>query len=181
MFSIFNNSKKFQQQLDAKWKKLYRIAYSWCHDTQLASDIVQDTLTKALKNRNQIKEANALDAWLYKIMVNCWRDHCKKDKKTVDVDDITLIHEVDPLEERDRLCVVKTVRSAIAKLSFDQRQIISLVDLGELPYTEVAEILDIPIGTVMSRICRARRNLKEHLQEVEINVRETVPNIWRVK
>lgn len=181
MLGIFGQSKKFQQQLDAKWKKLYRIAYSWCHDSQLASDLVQDSLTKALKNRSQIKDVSALDAWLYKILVNCWRDYCKQRKNMVDIDDVTLVQEVDHLEEKDRLCVVKTVRTAISKLSFDQRQVITLVDLGELPYTEVADILDIPIGTVMSRLCRARRNLKEHLQEVEIDVRERVPNIWRVK
>ncbi|WP_455203416.1 RNA polymerase sigma factor, partial [Kaarinaea lacus] len=93
MLSLFGKSKQFQQQLETKWKKLYRVAYSWCHDPQLASDLVQETLMKALKHRSQIRELKSLDAWLFKIMANCWRDYCRRSKNTVDIDDVTLIHE----------------------------------------------------------------------------------------
>ena len=181
MLGLFGQSRKFSQQLDAKWKSLYRLAFSWCHDPDLANDIVQDTLTKAYRKRSQLKDIKTLDAWLYKILANTWRDQYRSQKPTISVDDITLVTNFGPGEEYDRTRIVSSVRHAIDKLNQEQRLVVTLVDLEGLAYGEVAEILSIPIGTVMSRLCRARNNLKQHLKEFSSQSSKNNLTIRRIK
>ena len=181
MLGIFGQSRKFSQQLDAKWKSLYRLAFSWCHDPDLANDIVQETLAKAYRKRSQLKDINTLDAWLYKILANTWRDQYRSQKPTVNIDDVMLITNFGPGEEYDRSRVVNSVRRAIEKLNQEQRLVITLVDLEGLSYGQVAEILSIPIGTVMSRLCRARNNLKQHLKEFNEQLNQKNTTIRRIK
>ncbi|WP_455376448.1 RNA polymerase sigma factor [Kaarinaea lacus] len=181
MLGLFGQSRKFSQQLDAKWKSLYRLAFSWCHDPDLANDIVQDTLTKAYRKRAQLKDIKTLDAWLYKILANTWRDQYRSQKPTISVDDITLATKFGPGEEYDRTRIVSSVRRAIDKLNQEQRLVVTLVDLEGLAYSEVAEILSIPIGTVMSRLCRARNNLKQHLKEFNSQTSKNNSTIRRIK
>jgi len=157
---------KLRTQLSQRWQRLYRIAYSWCHDTQLAKDMVQDTILKALKNSHQLDDLEALDAWLFRILINVWRDVCRHAKDHYELLDSDLIHERTPEYEHQQTNTVNRVRRAVAALSREQREIITLIDLEQLSYKEVADIMQIPIGTVMSRICRARRQLKEALVDV---------------
>lgn len=142
---------------------LYRIAYSWCHNPALADDLVQETLAKALKNGGQLRDPRTVKSWLYRILSNCWHDHFRRSRETVDVDDIVLVEKETPEIHHDRQQIVRQVRSAIARLPMGQRQVVTLVDLEGCSYIEVAQILDIPIGTVMSRLSRARGALKEKL------------------
>lgn len=163
-FNIFAPQREFREALEAKWKSLYRMAFSWCHDTHLAGDLVQEAFSKAIRQKDQLKNKAAFDAWIYTILANCWRDHCRRQKETVDIDDVELIDESDPELDSHRMEIIQSVRSALAKLSNDQRQIVTLIDLEGFSYNEVAEILSIPIGTVMSRLCRARRHMRHHLK-----------------
>ena len=181
MPGLFGQSRKFSRQLDAKWKSLYRLAFSWCHDPDLANDIVQDTLTKAYRKRSQLKDINTLDAWLYKILANTWRDQYRSQKPTVSIDDVALVTSFGPGEEYDRTRIVSSVRHAVGKLNQEQRLVVTLVDLEGLSYSEVAEILSIPIGTVMSRLCRARNNLKLYLKEFNNETNQESPTIRRIK
>ena len=181
MLGIFGQSRKFSQQLDAKWKSLYRLAFSWCHDPDLANDIVQETLAKAYRKRSQLKDIKTLDAWLYKILANTWRDQYRSQKPTVSIDDIMLVTNFGPGEEYDRTRVVTSVRHAVEKLNQEQRQVITLVDLEGLSYGQVAEILSIPIDTVMSRLCRARNNLKQYLKEFNEQSNQKNSTIRRIK
>ena len=181
MLGIFGQSRKFSQLLDAKWKSLYRLAFSWCHDPDLAKDIVQDALTKAYRKRAQLKDIKTLDAWLYKILANSWRDQYRGLKPTVDIDEVTLVTKFGPAEEYDRTRIVNAVRHAIEQLNQEQRLVITLVDLEGLSYSEVAEILSIPIGTVMSRLCRARNNLKLHLKKHGNEASQENSSIRRIK
>ena len=142
-------------------ENLYRIAYSWCHNAALADDLVQETLVKALKNSSQLRDPQTVRAWLYRILSNCWRDHFRRSRDTVDVDDVVLVAADTPDLQHDRQQIVNRVRNAIARLPMGQRQVISLVDLEGCSYIEVAQILDVPIGTVMSRLSRARKALKD--------------------
>ena len=102
-----------------------------------------------------------MKAWLYRILSNCWRDHFRRSRDTVDIDDVVLVEKDTPDTEHDRHQIISRVRNAIAQLPMGQRQVISLVDLEGCSYIEVAQILDVPIGTVMSRLSRARKALKE--------------------
>jgi RNA polymerase sigma-70 factor (ECF subfamily) len=159
---------QFKRALADYRENLYRIAYSWCHNAALADDLVQDALTKALKNSGQLRDPRTMKAWLYRILSNCWRDHFRRSRDTVDVDDVVLIEKDTPDLQHDRQQVIHRVRNAIALLPMGQRQVITLVDLEGCTYIEVAQILDVPIGTVMSRLSRARKALKERLLEAEV-------------
>ena len=181
MIGLLNNSAKIQDQLVNKRKSLYRLAFSWCHDPDLANDLVQDSLEKAVKKKRQLKDKKTFDAWLYRILANTWRDHYRSKKPMVSIDDITLVSKSGPGEDYDRARIVNSVRKAIEKLSQEQRQVVTLVDLQGCSYSEVAEILEIPIGTVMSRLCRSRNNLKRHLQETDSLTTRENASIRRIK
>lgn len=156
-----------QRELRARIAKthgrLYRVAYAWGHNADLASDIVQETIAKALKKVSQLREPEKLESWMFGIMTNCWRDHFRRQHEFVDIDDVTLTDEETPEKYYQRQDVVDLVRSAIARLPEGQRHVVTLVDLESFSYTEVANILGIPVGTVMSRLSRARCQLAEIL------------------
>ncbi len=175
---LLGRSWQLRRELETKWNRLYRLAYAWCHDSQLASDLVQEALAKALDGGEQLRNAQALDAWLFTILANCWRDYNRRNPETTDIDGVTLVHASNPEEESGQLEMVSRVRAAIAGLGREQRQVITLVDLEGFAYGEVAQVLGIPVGTVMSRLCRARRDLKRRLQT---NEDATRPRMWSVK
>lgn len=152
--------------IEAQRPVLYRIAYAWCHDSALADDLVQEALSKAWTQRAQLRDETALKPWLVSIMNHCWMDHLRRRRDFDDVEEWQdeLVSGADSPEACcDRQRVVACVRAAVARLPLAQRQVLTLVDLEEFGYAEVASILDIPVGTVMSRLSRARANLKNLL------------------
>ena len=163
LMNLFCRGQEFKQRLEQSRARLYRLAYSWCHDAALADDLTQETLEKALKKKDQLRDPAALETWLFSILTNGWRDHFRRSRDMVDIDDVPLEHSVTPEHEHQQHQVVHAVRAAIAQLPIGQRQVVTLVDLEDCSYIEVAEILSVPVGTVMSRLCRARRALKESL------------------
>jgi RNA polymerase sigma-70 factor (ECF subfamily) len=159
--------RQFKRNLADQRDNLYRIAYSWCHNPALADDLVQDTLSKALKHSGQLRDPHTMKPWLYRILSNCWRDHFRRSRETVDIDDVILVETDTPDRQHDRQQLIHRVRAAIALLPMGQRQVLTLVDLEGCSYLEVAQILDVPLGTVMSRLSRARNALKGRLLEAE--------------
>ena len=143
--------------------QLYRTAYAWCHEPARADDLVQETLLKAISRLRTLQDEDALRPWLYRIMTNCHRDWLRRQRDTVDPDDAELACEDCPEMNAERAAIVRGVREAVHRLSDDQRKVITLVDLEGFTYGEVAGILEIPIGTVMSRLSRARQQLKQML------------------
>lgn len=173
----------FRSDLESLRPVLYRIAYSWCHEATLADDLVQDTLSRAWSRRAQLRGAAALKAWAVSIMHHCWVDHLRARKEFDDVDDWqdTLASPADTPEVRcGREQVIACVRAAVARLPVGQRQVITLVDLEEFSYAEVAQILGIPVGTVMSRLSRARTGLKTLLERAQ-RAEAARPDLRRVK
>lgn len=150
MLNLFFRNRDFKDKLEASRERLYRIAYSWSHDPVLADDIVQETLAKALKNISQLRDSAAFSGWLFKIMANCWRDYFRRRRETVNVDYLELRQESTPETEYYRHQLARKVRLAVAKLPDGQRQVLTLVDLEELSYIEVADVLQVPIGTSSS-------------------------------
>jgi len=184
MVDVFNlfRSQKSRAVLDAHRTRLYRIAYAWTRSPALADDLVQETLTKALVKAGQLRDPKASEAWLYSILSNCYRDHFRRQRETEDVDAIELASDSSPEHESSQQQLIDMVRAAMMRLPEGQRQVVSLVDIEGFSYVEVAEILSVPIGTVMSRLCRARAALKEQLLPElrgQADVRE--PKLRRVK
>jgi RNA polymerase sigma-70 factor (ECF subfamily) len=157
IISLLCRRNDFQDRIEQMRPRLYRLAYSWCHNAALADDLVQETMIKALKNANQLRDPLMLNSWLFSIMTNCWHDHFRRHKEMEDIDTPEFTHAQSQ--------IIARVRAAVEMLPLAQRQVVTLVDLEEFSYIEVASILNIPIGTVMSRLCRARSRMKEQLNE----------------
>jgi RNA polymerase sigma-70 factor (ECF subfamily) len=163
LLSLLFHSRDFHCQLEDIRPRLFRVAYAWCHDAMLADDLAQETLSKALSKSSQLRDPKLLHSWLFSIMSNCWRDHFRSMHELDDLDEIDeakLVSDSCPETDHARNQLVNRVRSAISSLPMGQRQVLTLVDLEEFSYNQVAEILNIPVGTVMSRLCRARKELK---------------------
>lgn len=174
----------FEANLKENRRRLYRLAYSWCHSKALADDLVQEAMSKALAKPRQLREPGLFLAWLFSILANCWRDHLRRHKPTEDVDtaegDALMMHET-PEDSAHQSQVVAKVRRAVAELPAGQREVLTLVDLEECSYAEVAAILDIPVGTVMSRLSRARAALKEKLVHCREPKEASFTNVARLK
>jgi len=183
VLDFFCQSRESRKKLERDRLRLYRIAYSWCHNPALADDLVQETLAKAMQKSSQLRDPKAGDAWLFTIMSNCYKDYFRRLRETEDVDNLDLLHDDTPERASTERETISTVRDAIASLAESQRQVVTLVDLEGFSYTEVATILEIPVGTVMSRLCRARKALREHLLPTlgREYSNETVDRIRRVK
>ena len=69
VWNIFGNSRALQTQLESRWKRLYRVAYSWCHDPDLSCDLVQECMQKAINKSQQLNKEQALDGWLFTILI----------------------------------------------------------------------------------------------------------------
>jgi RNA polymerase sigma-70 factor (ECF subfamily) len=184
ILTLFNPRHELQSELEQMRPRLYRLAYSWSHNAALADDLTQETLIKALKNIGQLRDSALLSSWLFSILANCLRDHYRKYKEMDDIDEIEdyqHAHDNTPEEVHSQTQIVQRVRNAVDKLPVGQRQVLTLVDLEELSYIEVAEILDIPIGTVMSRLCRARSAIKPLLKELSPQQNLANSQLRRVK
>ncbi|MES9873470.1 MAG: sigma-70 family RNA polymerase sigma factor [Candidatus Sedimenticola sp. 6PFRAG7] len=161
--------------------RLLRLAIAWSRDPSLAEDLTQEALEKALKNLHRLKKEAAMEAWAFSILANCFRDHFRREpipENPVEIEDPKQVM----LD--DQLATTQTairVRHAISRLSQGQREVLMLVDLEEFSYADVAEILDIPIGTVMSRLNRSRQQLKQLLMRETEREQISKPFLERVK
>jgi RNA polymerase sigma-70 factor (ECF subfamily) len=136
-----------------------------------AEDLVQDTYLKAFRSASQFRRGTNLKAWLFTILHNTYRNMRRHDgRNPVDVDSEYVEHAPEPAtgyspeQLLTRATLDADLQAALDALPEAFRQAVWLRDVEELTYAEIAEVLDIPIGTVMSRISRGRRMLFERLQ-----------------
>lgn len=166
MFSHYFRFNRLDHKLSEHRSKLHRMAVAWCGDPALADDLVQDTLAKALEKQEQLKDEERLGAWLYKILHNCWMEYLRTQKPELDIDEVELACTDCPEQQFADNQLAEQVRAAVESLPIGQRQVMTLVDLEGCGYEQVAAILDIPVGTVMSRLSRAREAMKKRLQGI---------------
>jgi RNA polymerase sigma-70 factor (ECF subfamily) len=162
---------EFLPHLDA----MYNFAYRLTFDGDDAKDLVQDTYLKAYRFVKSFQRGTNAKAWLYRILKNSFiNDFRKKSKEPskVDYQEVENFYNSDDVDENKtvdlRIDAVKDmigdeVSIALNSLAVDFRTVIILCDLEGFTYEEMAKILDIPIGTVRSRLHRARNLLKEKL------------------
>ena len=153
------------RRIESSRPKLYRMAYAWSHDAMLADDLVQETQMLALQKIEQLKDEAAFDGWVYTILNNVWLGYLRKSRPSEDIEKIVIADNNTPEHEMLVSQVDLMVRSAMTGLPNAQRQVVSLVDLDGLSYSEVASVLQIPIGTVMSRLNRARGALGKSIKK----------------
>lgn len=151
------------EDLAAHIPRLRRYARALTGERHLADDLVQDTLERALAKSALWRRGTKLDAWLLTIMHNLFVNQIKSRQRQ-----LTDSLEVLPVEPAQRAMQsdaleVRDLHSALAALPYEQRSVLLLVSLDERSYEETASILDIPVGTVMSRLSRARDRLRQLL------------------
>jgi RNA polymerase sigma-70 factor (ECF subfamily) len=140
--------------------RLRRYARALTGDYLLADDLVQDTLERALTKRHLWRQGSDLRAWMFTIMHNVFVNQVRT--RTADVT-VPLDAEAFDLPARSSpvdLLEVRDIDAAIRRLPGEQREVLLLVALEQLSYVETAQALGIPIGTVMSRLFRARERVR---------------------
>jgi RNA polymerase sigma-70 factor, ECF subfamily len=151
-------------ELVATLPRLRRFALMLCRSPSLADDLVQGACERALANASSWTPGTRFDAWVFRILRNHWIDHLRRLKAEGMTEDVVAQKQLlgDPGEGPilSRLLLAE-VQRAIDELPQEQREALILVCVEDLSYREAAEILGVPIGTVMSRLARARKRLVE--------------------
>lgn len=174
-------SDAFNRYVIPELEVLYRTARSLTRNQTDAEDLVQDTLLRAFRAIERF-DGRYPRAWLLTIMRNANINRARKKRPDLlDDPDLTFERSVDFAETTgpEELVVDPTfdasVTQAFSELSDDFRQVVELVDLNGLAYQEAADILGVPVGTVMSRLHRARRRIRDHLSEHGLDSAAALP------
>ena len=169
---------RFEEEALALADQIYRVARRLVGSREEAEDLVQETYARAFRSWRSFTPGTNMRAWLFRILTNLNLDRGRRIQRTPDMQ---------PLEESDYFLANKLASAAgeevleqehvVDRLSQDSivtalseippqfRDAVVLVDIGDFTYADAAQILDVPIGTVMSRLHRGRRALKQHLAE----------------
>lgn len=163
---------EFRRELVELLPRLRRFASVLTRSHDDAEDVVQAAVERALRHADSWQQGSRLDSWLYRIMQNLWRDELRAHRR-----------RAEPLESHADLAGAdgrdvtighiqsNEARLALEELPEDQRVVIALVVLEGMSYQHTADILEVPVGTVMSRLARARARLAASLGEGPQRVR----------
>ena len=156
------SSGEFDRGLAQLLPRLRRFAHTLSRNAADADDLTQSTIERALRSREQWQPGTRLDSWLYRIMRNLWIDTVRargrKEKHEAPEEEALRIGE-DPREAIESSFELKRAMAAMEQLPDEQREIVALILIEGFGYREVSEMLDLPIGTVSSRLVRGRNAL----------------------
>ena len=169
---------RFEEEALELADQVYRVARRLVGSREEAEDLVQDTYARAFRSWRSYTPGTNMRAWILRILTNLNIDRGRKIQRTPDLQpleegDYFLANKVAEAQGEQALEQEKVVErlsqdsivTALSGLQHDFRDVVVLVDIGEFSYADAAQILDIPIGTVMSRLHRGRRQLKQRLAE----------------
>jgi RNA polymerase sigma-70 factor, ECF subfamily len=165
------NAEFFEQAAMPLFDQMYNFAHWLTADRADAEDLVQETYAKALKGFKSFEEGTNLRAWMYRILRNTFLTSrsglAALNTSALDLDDVVMdratSHSITPEVLLLQLESQETVMNALAALPVAYREIILLSEIEELSYKEIAQVLAVPPGTVMSRLSRARASLRQTL------------------
>jgi RNA polymerase sigma-70 factor, ECF subfamily len=155
-----------RKQLGDFTPRLRRFALALTRSHADADDLAQATFERALACLQQWQTGTRLDSWLFRIAQNLWIDQRRAVRlrgTTESADAAMQLPGEDGRDLNERQLMVRDAMRALARLPEDQQAVLALVSIEGLSYAEAAKILDIPIGTVMSRLARARRAIAAHV------------------
>jgi RNA polymerase sigma-70 factor (ECF subfamily) len=159
----------FGELVRRHYQGVVRVVYRMCGDTTLAEDATQDAFIRAWVNLPSYQPTAPLRSWLYRIAINAALDVLRrKPEESLEENQVTMMPDkaASPetaLIEKERVALVQQAMKSLPEAA---RSVLVLREYGELSYQEIAKILDIPIGTVMSRLNYARNRLRELLKGV---------------
>jgi len=173
---------RFEEEALELSDQVYRVARHMVGSREEAEDLVQDTYGRAFRSWQSYTPGTNMRAWLLRILTNLNIDRGRRQQRTPDMQPIeegdyylaNKMAEAQGEQVLDQERVVEnlsqdSIVNALSSLPHDFRDTVVLVDIGEFSYADAAQILDIPIGTVMSRLHRGRRLLKQQLAEEAIS------------
>lgn len=158
---------EFQRNLLIELPHLRRFARALAGDAALADDLVQDCVERALKKQHLYDSTRPLRAWLYAILRNIHISHWRRASPwghPKNIDDLEGFEGAIPPEQEQNLSL-SLITQALDHLQPQHREVLVLISLEEVSYREAADIIGVPIGTIMSRLSRARSILQKILEE----------------
>ena len=167
-----------EEELVALLPRLRRFALALCRDDTEADDLVQAACERALARADRYAPGTRLDCWLYRVMQNLWIDHIRAvsaRREHLDIDTVGDLPGTDGRTETEARLLLARVRERVAALPEGQRLVLALVSVEGLSYREAAERLAVPVGTVMSRLARARRGLFDLLNDAPEETHSPLP------
>ena len=169
---------RFEEEALELSDQVYRVARRLVSTREEAEDLVQETYARAFRSRRSFTPGTNLRAWLFRILTNLNIDRGRREQRTPDLQpleegDYYLYNrlEQDGAEDEERIVEQLSQDSVVHALSavpHNFRDVLVLVDIGDFSYQDAAQILDVPVGTVMSRLHRGRRILKQELAETAV-------------
>ena len=168
---------RFEEDALALSDQVYRVARHLVGSREEAEDLMQETYARAFRSWRSFTPGTNLRAWLLRILTNLNIDRGRKQQRTPDTQPLeegdyflyNKLEEANPSGTDEEGVIERLSQddavTALSAVPHDFRDVIMLVDIGDFSYNEAAQILDIPVGTVMSRLHRGRRILKRELAE----------------
>ena len=188
---VYRNAEgSFEREAVPHLDTLYRVAYRFTGEHAEAEDLVQETMLKAFKAWHRFRPGTNARGWLLTILRNSFINDYRKRKRQPTGVDIDL---VDPMAIYRRVgskdpeglffgkLIDRRVEQAIENLAADFREVLVLSDIEELSYAEISSILEVPIGTVKSRLFRARRQLQSQLYDHAVEMGYRTPREPQVR
>lgn len=166
---------QFEALLSPHLDKLYRLAYRLSGQRDTAEDLVQELLLKVYPRLEEMQQIEQLTPWLSKILYRQFIDQYRRQKRSLldYTDDEKTLYDssdsnaLDPLEVSNNSLIATLLEQALNRLNEDQRSLVILHDAEGYTLQEISELLEIPVGTIKSRLSRARSRLREILQSME--------------
>ncbi|MEA3548459.1 MAG: sigma-70 family RNA polymerase sigma factor [Thermodesulfobacteriota bacterium] len=159
--------------------RMFSLAYNYVKNPEEAKDLAQDIFITVHRALPTLRDKTKFSAWIYQIGINHCRNRYKKlqrqgyfTSQSIDNPDhpVHLTGTDSPEKELERQDLIRVVRSTIAEMKEGEKEIILLRDIQDLSYEEISQILDVPIGTVKSKLNRARLSLKNRLKAIRPNL-----------
>lgn len=170
--SISGDIQSFETLINRYQKMAYNVAYRILGNEEDAKDMTQEALIKVFRNLKSFRMDSSFSTWLYRIVMNTCKDHLRKNKvKVISMDqsydvgdgEVQMEFEDDGLKPDEELVAKETqkeVQEALMEVSEKNRVVVVLRDIKGFSYSEISDIVNIPIGTIKSRISRGRHELK---------------------
>src|ERR671934_1260182 len=176
---------RFEEEALELADQVYRVARRLVSSREEAEDLMQETYARAFRSWKSFQPGTNLRAWLLRILTNLNIDRGRRLQRTPGLEPLeegdyflyNRLEESTPDASDEERVVERlsqdSVVSALSAVPHDLRDVVVLVDIGDFSYADAAQILDIPIGTVMSRLHRGRRILKQQLAEEAVGAETT--------
>jgi RNA polymerase sigma factor (sigma-70 family) len=183
-FSVFRSGPhtQFEKLVEPHLERLYKYAYRLCGQRDAAEDLVQDLMLKTFPRLEEMQKIEKLGPWLARILYRMYIDNIRRQQRSpIDLMDddepgyeAYASHQPGPLESMDRELTHELLNEALQKLSDDHRVLIMLHDVEGHNLQEIHELTGIAVGTIKSRLSRARSSLRKSITKREPNVLENV-------